>query len=59
MRRLFRSQMDLFVTPDRPAELTGVERQMAVALLQALLTEAVMTLSSDASTSSKREVGNE
>jgi hypothetical protein len=51
--------MDLFVTPDRPAELTGVERQMAVALLQALLTEAVMTRSSDASTSSKREVGNE
>jgi hypothetical protein len=59
MRRLFRSQMDLFVPPDRRAELTGVERQIAVALLQALLTEAVMTSSSDPSTSSKRDVGNE
>ena len=59
MRKLFRSQMDLFVTPDRPAELTGVERQIAVALLQALLTEAVITSSSDPSTSSKRDVGNE
>ena len=43
MRQVFRAQVDLFVTPARPAELTGVERQKAVALLRALLTEAVMT----------------
>ena len=59
MRKSFGSQMDLFVTADRAAEPTGVERQIAVALLQALLTEAVMTSSSDPSTSSKRDVGNE
>jgi hypothetical protein len=59
MRKSFRSQMDLFVTADRAAELTGTERQIAVALLQALLTEVAMTLSSDPSTSSKGELGNE
>ena len=37
MRKLFRAQMDLFVVSLRPAELTGVERQTAVALLQTLL----------------------
>jgi hypothetical protein len=53
-------QLDLFVTPARPAEeLTGIERQTAVALLQALLTEAVMTLTSDPSSSGKKEAGNE
>ena len=51
--------MDLFVTPARPIELTGVERQMAVALLRVLLTEAVMTLTSDRSTSKKQEAVDE
>ena len=55
MRRLLRAQVDLFVTPVRPVELTGVERQMAVALLRVLLTEAVMTLTNDRSTSKKQE----
>jgi hypothetical protein len=55
MRQLFRAQVDLFVTPARPVELTGVERQMAVALLRVLLTEAVMTLTNDRSTSKKQE----
>jgi|HubBroStandDraft_4_1064222.scaffolds.fasta_scaffold77482_2 hypothetical protein len=55
MRQLFRAQVDLFVTPARPIELTGVERQMAVALLRVLLTEAVMTLTNDRSTSKKQE----
>jgi ABC-type lipoprotein export system ATPase subunit len=59
MRTLFRSQMELFVTPTRPAELTGGERQKAVALLQMLLTEAVMTLAGEPPTSGKKETGNE
>jgi hypothetical protein len=59
MRRLFRAQVDLFVTPARPVELTGVERQMAVALLRVLLTEAAMTLASDRSTSKKQEAVDE
>jgi len=59
MRQLFRAQVDLFVTPARSAELTGVERQTAVALLRILLTEAVMTLTSDRSTSKKQEAVDE
>jgi hypothetical protein len=59
MRRLFRVQMDLFVTPVRPAELNGAEREKAVALLRALLTEAVTTPGQMPSTSGKKEVGNE
>jgi hypothetical protein len=59
MRQVFRAQVDLFVTPARPAELTGVERQTAVALLRVLLTEAVMTPISDPSTSKKQEAVDE
>ena len=59
MRQLFRAQVDLFVAPARPTELTGVERQTAVALLRVLLTEAVMTLASDRSTSKKQEAVDE
>jgi hypothetical protein len=35
------AQMNLFASPARRPELTGLERQKAVALLQALLLEAV------------------
>ena len=59
MRRLFRVQMDLFVTPVRSAELIGAEREKAVALLRALLTEAVMTPRGVPSTSGEKEAGNE
>jgi hypothetical protein len=59
MGKRLRGQMDFFVTPARPAELTGIERQTAVALVQALLTEAVMTLTSDPSASRKKEAGDE
>ena len=42
MKKLSRTQLDLFVTPAGPVvELTGSERQKAVALLLALLTEAM------------------
>ena len=59
MRKSSRTQLDLFVTPPRPTELAGAERQKAVALLQALLTEAVMTLACELPTSAKKEAGNE
>jgi hypothetical protein len=58
MRTLPRAQPDLFVATARLAELTGAERQKAVALLKALLTEAVMTLPSEPSVTAK-EAGNE
>jgi hypothetical protein len=59
MSKLFQVQVDLFVAPTRPAELTGVERQTAVDLLRVLLTEAVMALTSNRSVSRKQETGNE
>ena len=55
MRKLFRIQTDLFVTPTRPVELIGAERQKAVALLRALLTEALITHAGDPATSTKKE----
>lgn len=59
MRKLFHAQMDLFVLPTRPAELTGNERQTAIALLQTLLKEAVMTRIVELSSSGEKDVGNE
>jgi hypothetical protein len=56
---LFRAQVDLFVVPIRPAELTGVERQTAVELLRVLLTEAVTAWTSNSSASQKQEAVNE
>ncbi len=58
MRTLPRAQPDLFVATARCAELTGTERQKAVALLQALLTEAVMMLPSEPSVAAP-EAGHE
>jgi hypothetical protein len=51
--------MDLFVVSLRPAELTGVERQTAVALLQTLLREALMTPASELSSSREKVAGDE
>jgi hypothetical protein len=59
MRKLFRIQTDLFVTPTRPVELTGAEHQKAVALLRALLTEALITRASDPATSKEKEAVGE
>jgi hypothetical protein len=59
MRKLFRVQADLFITSVRAAELIGIEREKAVSLLQALLTEAVRTPARDPSTSDRKEAGNE
>ncbi len=59
MRKLSRPQTDLFVTPLRSAELAGVERQRAVALLQALLTEAMTRPSRQPANSVEKEGGHE
>jgi hypothetical protein len=59
MRKSFRAQMDLFVVSTRPVELTGVKRQTAVALLQTLLKEAVMTPSGELPSAGGRDAGNE
>jgi len=58
MRTLPRAQPDLFVATTGFAELTGAERQKAVALLQALLTEAMMALTVEPSVAAK-EAGDE
>jgi hypothetical protein len=59
VRKLFRAQVDLFVVPTRPVELTGVERQTAVELLRVLLTEAVTALTSNSAASKKQEAVDE
>jgi len=59
VRKLLRMQVDLFVTPVQPAELTGAERQKAVALLQALLTEAVTRPPAESPISGTKEAGDE
>jgi hypothetical protein len=58
MRKLFRAQIDLFVIPLRPAELTGVERQTAVALLQTLLREALVTPAGEVSNPQEKDAGD-
>ncbi|MEK4031619.1 hypothetical protein WOC76_21425 [Methylocystis sp. IM3] len=60
MKKSSRTQMDLFATPAAPAvELTGFERQKAVALLQALLTEAMATATSNLAVTTKQEASDE
>jgi hypothetical protein len=59
MTRLFRTQIDLFTKPVVPTRLIGVERQKAVALLQALLTEVVTKPTGQSSDAVKKEVGGE
>ena len=59
MTKLFHAQIDLFTRPVVPVQLTGAERQKAVALLQALLTEAATKLPGQSSEASQREAGCE
>ena len=59
MSKQFRTQMDLFVTPARPVDLSGAERQKAVELLRARLTEATTKRTGQQSTNGKKEAGNE
>ena len=59
MRKQLRAQMDLFVPLARPAEMTGAERQKAVALLRVLLTEAAAKPANEPQASGKKGAGNE
>jgi hypothetical protein len=59
MTKLFHAQIDLFTRPVLPVELTGTERQKAVALLQALLMEAVTKPPGQSSDVSQKEAGDE
>lgn len=59
MTKLFRAQIDLFTRPVVPIELTGAERQKALALLQALLTEAVTKPPHQLTVSDKKAIGDE
>jgi hypothetical protein len=59
MAKLFHAQIDLFTRPVVRVELTGAERQKALALLQALLTEAATKPTGQSSNSGKKEAGDE
>ena len=56
MTKLVLEQTDLFAVR---LELTGPERQKAVALLQVLLTEAITKPPRQPSVSGKKEIGDE
>jgi hypothetical protein len=59
MKPLLRVQIDLFASPTQPPELIGSERQKAVALLRALLIEAVINQADVPASRGEREFGNE
>jgi hypothetical protein len=50
--------MDLFLPLSRPSDMSGAERQKAVALLRVLLTEAVAT-ANEPQANGKKGAGNE
>jgi len=58
MRKQFRMQLDLFVAA-RPMELSDIQRQEALTLLQLLLTEAAVKPPAERGVDSKKEVSNE
>jgi hypothetical protein len=57
--KLFRVQIDLYTRPVVPIALTGVDLQKAVALLQALLAEAVTKPAAQLSDAVKKETVDE
>lgn len=59
MRRPFRAQMDLFMTPTWPADMSAADRRKVVALLQALLREAATKPAGNLSATGKKGAGNE
>jgi len=59
MKWLSHTQLDLFVVPVEPVALTNAERQMAVMLLQTLLTEALEAAIAKPTDPNAQEVGNE
>ncbi len=59
MEVLLHSQMDLFTSPARRPELAGLDRQKAVALLEALLLEAAKNPALAPSPENQGKAGNE
>jgi hypothetical protein len=59
MKKLSHAQLDLFVIVGPVVELSDTERQMAVALLQALLTEAIVPAIASTTVPTSQEAGNE
>jgi hypothetical protein len=59
MKLIVRAQMDLFAPQARPPELISSERQEAVALLRALLMEAVANPAGVPSSGGEKEAGHE
>ncbi len=59
MRKQCRAQMDLFLPLTRPGDMSGAERQKAVALLRVLLTEAAAKPANEPQASGKKGAGNE
>ena len=59
MKLLLRAQMELFASLVRPPELISSERQKAIALLRALLMEAVVNQAGAPSDGGEQESGNE
>ncbi len=60
MKKVSGTQLDLFLTSAGPmVELTGSERQRAVALLQVLLTEAMASAVCNPTAPTAQEAGDE
>ena len=59
MRKQSRAQMDLFLPLSRPSDMSGAERQSAVALLQTLLMEAATKPVNEPQANGKKGAGNE
>jgi|EndMetStandDraft_5_1072996.scaffolds.fasta_scaffold96286_2 hypothetical protein len=59
MRRQCRTQMDLFLPLIQPSDMSGTERQKALALLRALLMEAATRPANEPPADGKKGASNE
>ena len=59
MRKQCRAQMDLFLPLTQPGDMSGAERQKAVALLRVLLMEAAAKPANEPQANGKKGAGNE
>lgn len=59
MRKQCRTQMDLFLPQTQLSDMSGTERQKALALLRALLMEAATKPANEPPANGKKGAGNE
>ncbi|QHP74030.1 hypothetical protein ACE102_47055 (plasmid) [Bradyrhizobium sp. vgs-9] len=59
MRKQCRAQIDLFLPLTRPGDMSGAERQKAMALLRVLLMEAAAQPANEPQANGKKGAGNE